>query len=54
MPFDQFMIAVDAYLLANYGISHLDLFDFGYRVWWEDKMTPEETAEEAVAFSEGF
>ena len=53
--FDAWMAEVDAALLALTGeiTSHLDIADQPWRDWFNDELSPEEAAEEALE-EEGF
>ena len=45
----QWMAAVDANISSRFGISVHDLADTTYWDMWNDEMTPEEGADEALA-----
>jgi len=48
MTYEQWMAAVDAILLRKLGVSTSDLADFCSRDAYEDELSPEEGALEAL------
>jgi len=56
MGYDEWLEAVDAYVLASAGCSIHDLPDCSLRLWHDDGMPPKQAAREALreaGFEEG-
>jgi len=53
MTFEQWMDKVDSELEVYCGLSHMDLADQHYHDWYEEEMSPEDAAREALE-NEGF
>jgi hypothetical protein len=48
MPFDQWLAEVNQIIEDEYGLSLADLPDCSYRDWFDDDLSPEEAAAEAI------